>query len=211
MARERKLGRPPGVDGADTVSAILAEAERQFAMSGYARTTNKTIADACGLTTAALYHYFGTKRALYTAVSAHVYPPMLAAFEAKLAEASGIRARLRAVLDVSVELNRQRPSLAGFVMGGPVEARRHPELQPVVDHHFGQIEAALGKMVEDAKAAGELVGSIDTDEVVDMILSVMHGFAHHAYRAGSPDRHARVVHAFELLLEGQLLTDGKRQ
>lgn len=207
MAKARKLGRPRGATGADTTKLILDEAEGQFAAVGYAMTTNKTIADACGLTTAAVYHYFGTKTGLYTAVSAHVYPPMLTAFEARIEAVQGFRAQLKAILDVSVELNQQRRSLAGFVMGGPVEARRHPELRPTVDHHFAQIEALIRKLVDDGKAAGELLASADSEHVVVMVLSVLHGFAHLAYSDDSSDHHTPAVRTFEMLLDGVLITD----
>lgn len=202
----RQLGRPPGVDGAATRDLILAEAERQFASRGYATTTNKTIGEACGLTNAAIYHYFGTKVRLYEATSVHVYPPILAAFEDALADVTGFRPRLKAILDTAMALNRHRPSLAGFVMGGPVEAHRHPELQPVVDHHFSQIEALVGKLVDDARSAGEISGSAATEDTVAMLLSVMHGFAHLAYRAGSAEHHDRAIRTFEQLLDGALLT-----
>jgi AcrR family transcriptional regulator len=208
MTRTRKLGRPPGVDGADTTRLILDEAERQFASVGYAMTTNKTVADACGLTTAALYHYFGTKPALYAAVSAQVHPSMLATFEQALAETPPtLRARLKAILEASVVLHRDRPSLAGFVMGGPVEARRHPELREVVDHHFGQIETLIEALVAEARAGGELRPERAIDDVAGMVLSVLHGFAHLAYRDDSVERFERVIRSFEALLDGALLTE----
>ena len=208
MTRTRRLGRPPGVDGADTTKLILDEAERQFASMGYAMTTNKTVADACELTTAALYHYFGTKPDLYAAVSAQVHPSMLAAFQQALADvAPTFRARLKAVLEVSVQLHRSRPSLAGFVMGGPVEARRHPELRQVVDHHFGQVEALVATLVSEARTRGELRANRAVDDVAGMVLSVLHGFAHLAYRDESVEHFERAVGSFEALLDGVLLSD----
>jgi AcrR family transcriptional regulator len=200
----RRIGRPPGADGAGTRSLILAEAERQFGERGYAATTTRTIAQACGLTNAAVYHHFGGKSALYEAVSAHVYPPMLAGFQDALADVRGLREQLRAVLETAIRLNRRQPSLAGFVMGGPVESSRHPELRPVVDHHFGQLSAVLTKLVDDARSAGELPGGTGTEVVVGMVLAVLHGFAHLAYQDRSADHHDRVVRAFEQLLDGRL-------
>jgi AcrR family transcriptional regulator len=200
------MGRPVGVDGAATRKLILDEAERQFGSVGYATTTTKTIAAACDLTNAAIYHHFGTKISLYEATSAAVHPPMLEAFELALRDVSGFRARLKAILDTAIELNRMRPSLAGFVMGGPVEARRHPELRPVVDHHFSQIEGLVSKLVDDARSAGEISAEASTEDTVAMLLSVLHGFAHLAYRATSVEQHDRAIRTFEQLLDGRLFT-----
>ncbi len=201
----RRIGRPPGVDGAGTRAIILDEAERQFGAHGYAATTTRTIAEACGLTNAAVYHHFGGKAALYEAVSEHVYPPMLARFHDALTDVHTLREQIRTVLEASIQLNRRRPSLAGFVMGGPVEARRHPELRPVVDHHFGQLSALLAKLVDDARSTGELRSTPSTEVVVGMVQAVLHGFAHLAYQDRSADYHDEVVRAFEQLLDGRLL------
>ena len=203
---KRRLGRPPGVDGAQTTLAILDEAERQFASIGYGAATNKTIATACGVTHAAVYHYFGTKPELYRAVCGHVYPAMVDAYREALTRVQGFRPQLTSVLEVSVELNRRRPSWAGFVMSGPVEARRHPEIAPIVKQHFAEVEQLLRQLVEAGNANGELHDSVETSDIADMLLSILHGFAHLAYSGGSPSRHARVVRSFELLLDGVLVT-----
>jgi AcrR family transcriptional regulator len=183
------------------VRRILAVAERQFAAVGYGTTTNKTIADECDLSAAALYHHFGTKIALYEAVSQNVYPSMIAAYREALTGVTGLRRQLTTILDVSVELNRHRPSLAGFVMGAPVEARRHPELREIVERHFAVVETFAEELVEPAR----LADGVRRDDVVDMLLSILHGFAHLAYRTDSPDRHERVTRAFERLLDGSLI------
>jgi AcrR family transcriptional regulator len=201
----RRPGRPPGTHGADTREQILAEAERQFSANGYAATTTRTIAGICRLTDAALYYHFGGKTALYEAVAEHVYPPMLTEFEAALVPARTFRERLRAVLETAIGLNRRRPALAGFVMGGPVEASRHPELRPVVDHHFSRLTALFDKLVEDARAAGELRAGVRTEALTGMVLAVLHGFAHLAFHGPSADYHDEVIRTFERLLDGELL------
>jgi AcrR family transcriptional regulator len=202
----RRIGRPPGVDGEDTVRRILIVAERQFAAVGYGTTTNKTIAVACDLSAAALYHHFGTKAALYEAVSESVYPSMITAYREGMAGATGLREQFKTVLHVSVTLNRDRPSLAGFVMGAPVEARRHPELRDIVDRHFGVVEQFFEELVEQAHRTGDLADGTSRADVVDMLLSVLHGFAHLAYRSDTADRHEHVTRAFERLLDNALIT-----
>ncbi len=48
---------------------ILAQAARLFARQGYAATSMNQVADACGLSKAALYHYFRDKYALLTHIA----------------------------------------------------------------------------------------------------------------------------------------------
>jgi AcrR family transcriptional regulator len=201
----RRLGRPPGVDGEDTIRRILTVAERQFAAVGYGSTTNKTIADECGLSSAAIHHHIGTKVMLYEAVSDSVHPAMLAAFRHALAQVTGFRNQLTAMLDVSIALNTARPSLAGFVMGAPVEARRHPELADVVNRHFGALEQLVAALVDAAKQAGDIPVAAVTGSVVNMVLSIMHGFAHLAYRQEATELYADAIRTFEALLDGSLV------
>ena len=63
-----KLGRPIGCEGADTRNRLLVEARRSFATEGFDATTNKSLAKAAGITTAAIYHYFPSKVDMYVAV-----------------------------------------------------------------------------------------------------------------------------------------------
>lgn len=60
-------GRASGYD--DQRTAILAEAARLFARRGFVATSMNQVADACGLSKAALYHYFRDKYALLTEIA----------------------------------------------------------------------------------------------------------------------------------------------
>jgi AcrR family transcriptional regulator len=61
-----RTGRRPGESG--TRDAILAAARARFAEVGYPAATIRDIADDAGVDPALVHHYFGTKRALFTAV-----------------------------------------------------------------------------------------------------------------------------------------------
>lgn len=199
-----RIGRPKRVEGHDTTAAILEEAERQFTAAGYANTTNKIVASACGITGSALYHYFTNKTALYAAVADRAYGSIVEGFERSLRDVSGFRPQLDAVLDVSITLHRERPTLAAFAMGGPTEARRHPELQPIVDHHFAAFRSVFRKIVEEAQSTGDVKASTDTEVVVDTLLMILQGLADLAAQGESADRYASVVRTFGNLLDGTL-------
>lgn len=62
---KRAPGRPPGKSG--TREEILAEARRAFAELGFERATIRAIAARAGVDPALVCHYFGTKKALFTA------------------------------------------------------------------------------------------------------------------------------------------------
>ena len=62
----RRRGRPEG-SGVATVTRenILRAAVYCFARSGYAQTSNRDIAQAAGITSGSLYHYFDSKSAIF--------------------------------------------------------------------------------------------------------------------------------------------------
>ena len=54
---------------AESRQAVLTSALRLFGQKGYADTSLEEIAADCGLTIRPIYHYFGNKKALFTAVN----------------------------------------------------------------------------------------------------------------------------------------------
>jgi len=67
MARKRQQGTAAD-DAGETLRLIVKTAHRLFMESGYRAVSTRQIAQACGLTQPALYHYFKDKQALYEEV-----------------------------------------------------------------------------------------------------------------------------------------------
>lgn len=65
---KRRPGRPKQSEAADkqTESVILRKASELFMQIGYERVSLVQIADACGVTKATVYYYFGNKAKLFT-------------------------------------------------------------------------------------------------------------------------------------------------
>ena len=56
----------------ETSKKILAIARKHFFLKGYAETSLEEIVDELGMTRGALYHHFGNKKTLFTAVLAQI-------------------------------------------------------------------------------------------------------------------------------------------
>jgi len=177
------------VDSAETRELILAAARRAFALRGFDATTNKDIAQAVGITTGAIYHYFDSKVDLYAAVYAEVQETVYSAFEKAAAEHEGFIDRLSAVLDAAVAVNRQDPSIAGFVVGVAGEAQRHPELAPVVAPYRRRGRHFLARLVDEADQAGEFAPGVDPRQVADMTFAMLGGLASFSTTSGDVERH----------------------
>lgn len=200
----RRLGRPPASSGAETRARILDAAQRCFAHTGYDSTTNRSIAAAAGITTGAIYHYFDSKPALYQAAFTQVEDRVFGAFRAAVAQHDGLVPQLQAVLDAAVELNRNDPTLAAFVIAVPTEARHHSELESLVATQAIDALALFGSIVDEGRARGELADGVEPLAVVHMLLAITTGLGRFAVLVADPDAHAAATSAFSALLGGTL-------
>ena len=175
-------------------------ARRAFALRGFDATTNKDIAQAVGITTGAIYHYFASKIDLYAAVYAEVQETVYSAFEKAATDHQRFVDRLSAVLDAAVEVNRQDPSIAGFVVAVAGEALRHPDLAPVVAPYRRRGRNFLARLVEEAAAAGEFAPDIDPAAVADMTFALLGGLASFSTASGDVERHRAATQMVKRLL-----------
>lgn len=197
----RRLGRPPDTAPLETYDRILAAARRVFASDGYAATTNRAIAAAAGITSGAIYHYFASKAELYVAVYEEVQAIVYGEFEKAIAPHERLVARFDAVLARSVELNRADPSIAGFVVGVAVEARRHDEIMVLVSQRRSVNTAFIRRLVDDAVAGGELGPDMSPRALEDLLNAIVSGLTHFGNQIGDPERHAGAVGVLRRLID----------
>ena len=209
--KPRKLGRPPASFSAETRERIIDAGRLAFASQGFDRTTNKDIADAAGLTTGALYHYFESKQALFVAVLADQQERVLRRLSGAADGVDGAIAKLHAVLDETVRLNREDPDLARFVATAPIELDRHEEFHGTIGSaeqvsRTGGLSEFFVSIVADGQKSGELDPTVDPSAIVNMVLSAMSGLAQLAGFVRDQAALAAAIDAFERLLAGTLVT-----
>lgn len=207
-ASPKALGRPRDGESALTRERLLTVARQAFARVGYGATTNKSIAEAAGITAGAIYHYYRSKAELYAAVYGEVQDIVQRSFEEDLALHAGFLDRFVAALDSSVRLNRMDPSITGFVVNVPYETQRHPELVGLLAPYRAVRTSMPGRMVADAVVSGELGPDVDPAAVRDLLNAVFSGLARLHNHVCDTDRHARAVEAMKRLVAGVLIEPG---
>ncbi len=95
--------------GTDRREAILTAAGRLFAEKGVAGTTVREIADSVGLLSGSLYHYIDSKAAMVEALLASHLDDLRARFAVVLAEETGPRERLAALVRESFATIEEHP------------------------------------------------------------------------------------------------------
>jgi AcrR family transcriptional regulator len=203
--RGRRLGRPPGADGAETRRKLIEAARDHFARDGYAMTTLKDIATSLGMTTGAVYHYFPSKTELFIAVAEDTAEAFTAAMNEQVDPDAPFKIRSKETFDVIALLNARMPNMAAFVLTLDLEGPRYPELAETQKRLTETRDAFFRQLVADAARRKEFRDGIRTEAVTDLIETLRLGMARFQAQTGSVRRHRAMVSALEALLQGELL------
>ncbi len=203
--RRKRAGRPAAAASTETRGRILRAARRCFAAAGYGRTSNKQIAEAAGVTSSALYHYFDSKAELYAAVHDHGLETVLGGYRDALARHARCLDQLCAVVEASIELNRAHPGLAEFLAVAPLELDRHPELASRLRISGEAVKSVYRELLAGGIARGELAADLELDTVVDLLTASSFGLHCFFGPLAKPVQHRAVLRAFQALLRGTLL------
>ncbi|MGI8662543.1 MAG: TetR/AcrR family transcriptional regulator [Acidimicrobiales bacterium] len=197
----RPVGRPRGGDGDETRRHIISAARSCYATYGYAATTNRMIADAAGLTSAAIYHHFGQKHELMLAVHEATEQAYVARIQEAIETVDGFTARAEALLRVIHAVVVEDPEQIAFATIARDEAGRHEELAPIKQ------DRAYARLFEDLTDYGVETGEVrkaDRDEVQGALAALATGLAVLGATV-SPDRHAIATEGACRLVGARLL------
>jgi AcrR family transcriptional regulator len=203
-ATKRRRGRPPATASGETRARILCAARRCFADSGYGRATNRQIADAAGVTAAALYNHFRSKAALFIAVFEEAQEELVRRYRLAAAREKDTVKALCAIVEVSAQSHAEDPSLTRFMSVVMTEARDHEDLQAAIVGVPNHIGALLCELVLKAQRERRMSRSVSTEAIVEMLVAAIAGLALATSEkpAASP---LSALHAFRLLLGGTLI------
>jgi len=198
----KKLGRPTRCDSADTRSRLLIEARRSFAIEGFDATTNKSLAKAAGITTAAIYHYFPSKVELYVAVFSDVQQMVCDTIQKSVDQELEITKNISSMIDALAELTVREPAVVSFVLSVSAEAHRHPELMQAILPTGGRIGRILLQIATKAVERGEVNDEISAQSLEDMLMVVLAGLARFNMVYRDAKRTAALINAMKILVAG---------
>jgi AcrR family transcriptional regulator len=173
----RRVGRPCQSDALETRRRLLDAARESFTTRGYDNTTNREIAQAAGITTAAIYHYFPSKVELFVAVFVDVQHKVYDKFESVMADHDTFLARFDAIFDAMFDLSKDDPTLASFVVGVVTEAEHHPDLRDALQSVASRQRNFLHTLCAQAQERHELPESLPLQTAIDAMNGVIGGFA----------------------------------
>ena len=199
-ASRPKLGRPADSDSAATRRRIVDCAREYFAANGFDSTTNKQIAEAAGITTAGLYHYFPSKGEIYVAVCEQISETIVATFERVSEHESTLIGRVRLLVEEGSVLSREHTSALVFMSGMATEVRSHPEVRRGIEKIQREFGSLVSTIISTADDTTGLLAGTSAREFADFVASVM-AILSRLNAAGQDRRRRAVGRTFIHLLE----------
>jgi AcrR family transcriptional regulator len=204
----RRRGRPEG-SGVAVVTRvnILRAAVYCFARSGYAQTSNRDIAQAAGITSGSLYHYFDSKAAIFQEALRQCTLTLVETYRAACTETSALSCvdQLCHGLERVIGLSRDWPGIIRFGGNAAAEIRHNRELEWLRADVADAFPAFFRELLQRAEARGELAEGVGVDDAAGLLLTLTMGLSISHETDGDEDQFAARVRAFERLLRGQLL------
>ncbi len=132
--------------------AIVDAAAGCFAEKGLERTTTADICRAAGISSGSLFHYFPTKRAVFTAI----FEEDARDTAERLAAAAEAADPWTALLDVALALAGEvaHPAIARLVLEAAAQAARDDEFAALIRRNERALADGLAVLIERAVAAG---------------------------------------------------------
>ena len=136
--------------------AILAAAERVFAVRGYHATTMEQIAREAEFSVGSLYNFFANKDALYEELIDSIAEEFLAEMEQRILPLASPLKALHAMVDLRMDYMERHRGLFRMVLEQSAGARWHPsgslpqKSKTIFDHHLSR----LVELFERGIAAG---------------------------------------------------------
>ncbi|TDD56962.1 TetR/AcrR family transcriptional regulator [Nonomuraea terrae] len=188
MARKRSLDEGPVLR-----ERIMGQASALFQERGYAATSIRDIAEAAGISSSTMYHYFQNKQEVLYAIITKFMADFLAATVPVLQDRTRPpTARIREIVRVHLEMSDdRRPEL---LIGNPIRYALSPDQRREGIH----LQKAYHDAVRDVIAEGCATGEFQVDDagmatmaVLDMLNGVREWF-----RRSGPLSRDEVVHHY---------------
>jgi AcrR family transcriptional regulator len=154
-----------------TREEIIRAATDAFAAHGYDGTTNKMIASQAGIAPGLIYHYFDSKRDLFSAVYSSITRDRYARSQAVIESEVTIGGKIESLAQDLVDMWKEDSSYVEFHARTLYEAQHEEGLRYSLRGARRELEDMWTGIVEEAKRRGELPDSLATNAVTDMCIS----------------------------------------
>lgn len=161
----------------ETRRLILQVAQQLFMEYGYRAVTTRQIADACGLTQPALYHYFADKEALYLAMAREELARLKAVLERIARRSEPLAERLRRLASYLLTTTRHDLALMLHDIRYELSAEVRAQLHTLFEESLiAPIAAVFNEGLEQGLLRSPSEGGVDARMAAYLFMSLMSRF-----------------------------------
>jgi TetR/AcrR family transcriptional regulator len=219
--RSRRRGRPRRTDGGPEVSKgrILAAAAEAFARDGYGGARINDIARRAATNKRMLYHYFGGKEGLFTAVLESAYAAFRAAERElsidKLAPEHG----LRRLIEFTFDYCAKNPRFIALLNNENLYRGRHVQRSAQVRALYSPLIGSIRMLLARGRASGAFRNGVDPLRLYISIASLSYFYFSNVHTLSAVldrdfsapgERHAQRRHVVDLVLKSLRLDSRAR-
>jgi AcrR family transcriptional regulator len=154
---------------------ILETAEQLFTERGFRATSIRDIAQACGVTNAALYYHFPDKEAMFAEVMNRHAQRISERMEAAAQSADSPRQQVAAILLEYTRIVQGQNS--PFFMLRRDTSLNKAQMHVRMDHLMRTIIDPVRQVLDEAIQAGMLQSPVDSADAAAMMIGMLHGLA----------------------------------
>ncbi len=180
----RKLAYRPR-DAGRTRVAILAAATTQFAAHGLGGARVDEIARGAGVNKALLYHYFGSKQALFLAVLEGAYANIRGAEAALALEAVDPPEAMERLVDFTWDYFLEHPEFITLLNSENLHRARHLKRSKQVRVLHHPLVDRIGEILERGVARGDFRADVDPVQLYISIAALGYFYLSNAYTLGT--------------------------
>ena len=154
--------------------SIVTAAMNVFGVAGYKKAYISEIATAAGVSKALVFHYFGTKRALYFYLVGYAGKIMMAAVQANRdGENTDFFDRIIGAAKLKLAIMSQYPAMAGFLTS--IYHEDDPEVAPRIKELLSQGEGVRSRIALDGTDESKFKDGVDPRLAINILVKFTEG------------------------------------
>jgi AcrR family transcriptional regulator len=154
---------------------ILAAAECCIARDGFRGASTADICKEAGISPGHLYHYFLSKEAIITAITAAGLENVEARFAQMMQSSNAITALVSQLDRIKGKRDGRMRARGLLVLDMLAEAGRNPAIAKIVRKNTATLRVLLVEFLRNAQARGQIDQGLDANVTAGVLLSVMDG------------------------------------
>lgn len=167
----------PSEEAEETRRTILRTAQELFMKQGYRAVSTRQIADACGLTQPALYHYFADKQNLYVAVMKEDMAETQAALERIARRQESVKERLQRVVRYLLGKTQQDMNMMMHDIRQELDAQAQVVLSQLFQNGIiAPIASIFEEGIQQGFLRGEQAGGLNATTASYLFMSMLSRF-----------------------------------